>query len=258
MDVADRLAVVTGASSGIGRATALLLAARGARLALGGTDPDRLAGVAAATGGESLAADLADPDAVAALADRLAAGEPPGLVVHCAGVGMHGAADAADVTAARRLAQVNLLAPMALTGALLPAMRMEAAAGRPGHLVFVTSIAGRVGVPREAGYAATKAALGAYADSVREELVGTGIGVTVVVPGIVDTDFFRRRGVPPERPRPRPVSAERVAEELLRAVDRRRPEVFVPRWLRGPAVLRQAAPGVYARLSALDARRRPR
>ncbi len=99
-------------------------------------------------------------------------------------------------------------------------------------------------VEHEAVYSATKAAVNVLAASVRHEVAAHGVGVSVVVPGVVDTPFFARRGVPYTRRFPRPVPASAVAAGIVRAVDRGRTEVFVPRWLRLPARLRGAAPGL--------------
>jgi short-subunit dehydrogenase len=117
-----------------------------------------------------------------------------------------------------------------------------------GRIVFVTSIAGRTGVAGEAVYAATKAGVDAFADSLRFELHGTGVGVAVVVPGVVQTAFFERRGRPYGRTSPRPVPPDRVAAAVLRAVTTDG-DFYVPRWLRVPVALRGAAPGLYRALA---------
>ncbi len=246
MRISGSFAVVTGASSGIGRAVALRLAAEGCRLWLVGRDTGRLAEVARLTQGEVVVADLADPAATAALGGRLAALDPgPDLLVNNAGFGGVGPAAAPDGTDLDRLLAVNLLAPVRLTQAVLPGML----ARRRGHLAYVTSIAGLLGVAEESSYAAVKAALHRYAASVRVEVAGAGVGVTTVAPGVVETEFFARRGSPYTRRFPRPIRAERVAAALVAAVERNRAEVIVPAWLRVPVVLQAVAPSVYARLA---------
>jgi short-subunit dehydrogenase len=119
---------------------------------------------------------------------------------------------------------------------------------RRGHLVFVTSIAGRMGVADEAVYSASKAGLSTFADAIRLAHAPDGIGVSVVVPGVVDTKFFDRRGRPYDRRSPRPVPAAKVAAALVAAVEHNRPEVFVPAWLRFPARLNGLAPALVAKL----------
>jgi short-subunit dehydrogenase len=240
------VALVTGASAGIGRATARVLAARNVRLVLVGRNPARLHDVAEELDATEHVCDFADAAQTAELAATLGAQHPPDLVVHNAGVGLAGAAAAtADADVARLLA-VNLLAPMALTRALLPGMTGRGS----GRLVFVTSIAGRLGVAHESAYAASKAALAAYADSLRVELAGTGVGVTTVVPGVVDTAFFARRGAGYHRTFPRPMPPARVSGALVRGVEGDRHRVVVPGWLRVPLALHDLAPGAYARLAA--------
>jgi len=191
-----------------------------------------------------VAADLADPSGLAELA-AWAAARAPEVIVHNAGLGLTGPADQVSEEALRRLFAVNVLAPISLTGSLLPALR----ARRRGHLVFVGSIAGLLGVPGESAYAASKAALHRYADSLRAEVAADGIGVSTIAPGIVDTAFFERRGAPYTRRFPRPMPAQRVAVAIADAVERDRTEVVLPRWLRLPVWLQATAPGAYHALA---------
>jgi short-subunit dehydrogenase len=118
-----------------------------------------------------------------------------------------------------------------------------------GHLVYVTSIAGRTGVAGEAVYSATKAGLDAFAESLRLELHGTGVSVGVLIPGVVATPFFERRGRPYTRRRPRPLAADTVAAALVRLIETGDAEAYQPRWLRLPVAIRGTAPGLYRRLA---------
>lgn len=242
-DLRGARALVTGASSGIGRATAVALGAAGCELVLTGRDEVALAQVAERTRATVLLADLADRAAISELARRLAT-QVPDIVVHNAGTGLSAPTGQTRASDVDQMLSVNLRAPILLTGALLPAMLQRGS----GHLVFVSSIAGFLGVANEAAYAASKAGLTAYADSLRVELVPTCLHVTTVVPGVVQTEFFARRGVPYARRRPAPISPDRVASALVRAVRLDRPEVVVPAWLRVPIALRACAPATYARL----------
>lgn len=241
MRLAGTSVLLTGASSGIGAATATVLAGRGARLLLTGRDTAALADIATQTGGDPLAADLTQPEATNELADwaRRTAGGADVLVCN-AGLGWAGSLPDMPVTMIDELITANLTAHLRLTALLLPHM---VRCGR-GHLVFVSSIAGSMGVAEEAVYSATKAALRVFADSVRLETTGSGVGVSVVMPGVVDTAFFHRRGRPYHRHRPRPVPANMVAEAVAGAIERNLPEVFVPNWLRWPARLNGALPGL--------------
>ncbi|GAA0640527.1 SDR family NAD(P)-dependent oxidoreductase [Kutzneria viridogrisea] len=229
-------AVVTGATSGIGLATSRLLADHGCRVVLVGRDQVALRRAARQTGGVECLVDLTSPDA----ADTVvrAAGGQVDLLVNNAGVGWAGPLEAMPADQLGSLVEINLVAPLRLTRAVLPGMLARG----DGHLVLVSSIAGYMGVAGEAVYAATKAGLRAFADSLRLEAADRGIGVSLIVPGAVDTNFFRRRGQPYSRRLPRMASADAVAREVLHAVQRDTAEVFVPRWLRLPARLRGAVP----------------
>lgn len=241
MRLAACTALLTGASSGIGAATADALYAAGARLVLVGRDTERLEKVAARTGGIPLTADLTEAGDL----ERICrAATEVDLLVHSAGRGWAGELAGMAAERAVELTTLNLLAPARLTAAAVPAMR---ARGR-GHLVFVSSIAA-VGVRGEAVYSATKAGLRAFAASVRYEIAADGIGVTTVLPGAVATPFFDKRGQRYERGFPRPISAEVVAAALVRAVRRGTPEVFVPRWLTVPARINGALPELFYRLA---------
>jgi short-subunit dehydrogenase len=244
--VAGSVVLVTGASSGIGRAAAQALAGRGARVLLHGRDESALAEVAARTGGTPLPADLANPEEGVRLAERAlaAAGRVDALVAN-AGTGW--AAPFVDTPPAEldRLIEVNLTAAVRLTHALLPGMLRRGT----GYLAYVTSIAGRTGVAGEAVYAATKGGLDAFAESLRFELAGTGVGVGVLVPGVVATRFFERRGRPYERTRPRPLPVGPVGDRLARMIENGDPEVYRPAWLRLPVALRAVAPAAYRALA---------
>lgn len=244
MDLRGAVAVVTGASSGIGAATALRLHQAGARLVLHGRDTARLASLAERTGGIALPADFADCAAVREAADEIFRrfGKVD-VLVNNAGIGWAGPFAEMTGDDVRRLIAVNLTAPIELTRALLPVL------ASPGRIVFVTSIAGRTGVAGESVYSAVKAGVDAFAESLRFELSGTGIKIGVVVPGVVDTEFFARRGRPYERRSPRPIPADRVAAAVLRAVRDGRAETYVPGWLRLPVAIRGVLPGVYRRLA---------
>jgi short-subunit dehydrogenase len=243
MEVRGRSCLVTGATGGIGRAVAACLATRGANLVLTARDGDALTSLAAATAGRAVPADLTQACELEALVRQAG---PVDVVVHAAGEGHLGVCAKLAPERLEHLVALNLTAPIELTDALLPGML---ARGR-GHVVFVGSIAGRVGRGREAAYAATKGAVSVFADSLRAEVRGTGVEVLLVTPGPVATRFFERRGMPYDRRWPRPVAAERVAEALVDAIEAGRAEITVPRWLGLPVRLRGAAPGLFRELAA--------
>ncbi|MBM4437953.1 MAG: SDR family NAD(P)-dependent oxidoreductase [Actinobacteria bacterium] len=246
MDLAGAVVLVTGASSGIGRATAAALARAGALVVAHGRNAPALAGVATELGVHPVAADLTDLADVARLATAaLQVHGRVDVLVNNAGAGWLGPAGEMPAADLRRLVQLNLAAPLHLTTSLLPAML----ARHRGHVVNVTSIAGYVGVKHEAVYAATKAGLTTFTESLRYELRGTGVGVSTVTPAVVATAFFERRGAGYQRRRPRPVPPERVARAILRAVVRER-DVTVPSWLAVPIWLHGAWPSLYRALAA--------
>jgi short-subunit dehydrogenase len=232
------VALVTGASSGIGRATALALARRGATVVAHGRDRAALAEVCVGTGGTAVPGNLAEPGAGRRLAQLF--GEVDILVAN-AGTGFAGDLSIMDDEEPARMIAANLTAPVELTRALLPAMLARGS----GSLVYVASIAGRMGVAGEAVYAATKAGLDIFAQSLRLELRGTGVQVGVLVPGVVATAFFVRRGRPYGRDRPRPVPATRAAAAIVRLVESGRAEAYVPSWLSLPVAVRSVAPRPY-------------
>ncbi len=237
---------MTGASSGLGRAAAELLAAKGANVVLHGRDESALRTLADRIGGAAIAVDLAEPDAARRLAAKAVeyAGRVDVLVAN-AGAGWAGRFSTMDRSRGRELIAVNLTAPIELTRELLPAMLER----RSGHLIYVTSIAGRMGVADEAVYSATKAGLDTFAESLRLELRHSEVGVGTFVPGVIATDFFVRRGRPYVRKRPRPLPAELAAAALVRLVETGAAEAYLPTWLRLPVLIRHTTPDVYRRLA---------
>jgi short-subunit dehydrogenase len=235
--------IVTGASSGIGRATALRLGRAGMVVVLAARRAPELADVAArieAGGGRAVIAptDVRNPGDVTALIARAIAvnGRIDGLVNN-AGVGGSSSvlADEAAVTA---MLDVNVAAPIRLMRAVVPIMRAQGA----GAIVNIGSVAGEVGV--KGTYSATKVALRGMTDSVRRELAGTGIGVTLIEPGYIATEFNQRRR-PGRMPGP-----EIVAEAVERALRRPRRRIVVPFRYRGAILLSNALPFVTDRVYA--------
>jgi short-subunit dehydrogenase len=241
MNISGARVLVTGATGGIGRAVVAAFRAGGAELVVSGRDEVTLRRLEG-EGVRGFAADLRDDLEVRRLARE--AGDVD-VLVNNAGVGWYGGAADMPCADVRRLVDVNMLAPLLLTRLLLPGML----ARRRGHVVFVSSVAGHLGVEHEAVYSATKAALVTYAEALRAELRNTGVAVSVVSPGAVDTQFFARRGANYQRSWPPAVPAAAVAAEVVRAVEKRESLVFVPHWLRVPAMLHDGLPGVYRGLA---------
>ncbi len=241
-----RRALITGGSSGIGAATARVLAERGARVAVAGRDVSALRLVVKETGGVSVPGDLREPSCARQTVET-AVKALGGLdvVVSNAGIGWSGPFGSMTETEIDSLLDVNLRAAAHLVRAAIPHLRPGS-----GWLVFIGSIAGRVGVPGEAWYSATKAGLGCLADVLRAELQPAGIGVTLVTPGVVDTPYFARRKAPYLRRYPQPVSPRIIGEAVADAIEHDREDVVVPGWLSLPARLKMAFPRLYRRLES--------
>jgi short-subunit dehydrogenase len=244
METRGAVALVTGASSGLGRATAALLASHGATVLAHGRDEAALESLAKQTGAIPLVEDLAESGAAWRLAER-ARMYRVDLLVANAGSGYAGDLSTMDGTKIAGLIAANLTAPIELTRALLPAMLER---GR-GGLFYVASIAGRTGVAGEAVYAATKAGLDTFATSLRQELTGKGVEVGVLVPGVIATAFFERRGRPYGRMRPRLLPVESAADALVRLIETGAAERYLPRWLGLPVAIRFTAPALYRGLA---------
>ncbi len=212
-----------------------------------GRDATRTTTVAEEVGGSALTADLGNSTERQRLAAEAA--EVHGrvdILVNCAGIGWSGPFTAMTADQLHRVVEVDLIAPMELTAMLLPAMLRR----DHGRVCFVSSVAGRTAVAGESVYAAAKAGLDAFADSLRLETSGTAVGICTVIPGAVDTDFFAHRGRDYQRRIPRPIPARAVARAVLTAINSERAEVWVPSWLRIVPAVRAILPGPYRALSA--------
>ncbi len=246
MKLAGTSVLITGATGGIGRATSRQIAALGAELVVTGRSGDALQQVARETGAGALPADLTDPRQLEGLVREVL--ERSGgidVLVNNAGVGWAGRLADMPATDIDELVALNLTAPIRLTRALVPSMLARG----QGQIVNVASISGHVGVRNEAVYAATKAGLLGFSESLRYELAGSGVRVSTVSPGVVATKFFERRGDPYTRSRPRPMPPERIARAIVRAIEQERDEIVEPGWLRFPIWLRGTWPALYRALA---------
>ena len=250
-DPRGRVALVTGASSGIGAATARAFAGAGLRVALCARRKDRLEQLAAeltTQGAEATvhAVDVTDTLAVRAMVDEVAArwGRLD-VLVNNAGRGFAATLEQTTAEELRALMELNVVAVLGATQAALPIMRRQGS----GHIINVSSVVGRRAVPYRAAYSATKFALGALSEALRVELTGTGIAVTLVYPIHTGETEFHEAEVQkvPWRPMGPVQSGERVARAILSCVRRPRPEVY-PYWpVRILAVMSVIAPGLVDR-----------
>lgn len=250
MELRDAVVLVTGASRGIGAAVADELARRGSVVVATGRDEASLASVAARTRGSWVSADLREPDAPQRIVEAaLSMHGRLDAVVANAGIGWYGPFSTMPPDRVAELVDVDVRAPLLLVRAALPALLARRSSESGSGIVLVSSIAGAVGVPGEAVYSAGKAAVEAFAAVLREELRPSGIGVSTVLPGVVDTEFFTTRGAAYDRRFPRPVPAARVAHVVVDALASGTPRRVEPRWLALPAWLSAAVPGPYRALA---------
>lgn len=190
MRVARQVIVVTGASSGIGWATALHLAARGAHVLGVARNEKRLAQLESASEGAVavLRADVTDDDdraAIVAAAERLG---PVGVLVNNAGLGWMGVVETMPADDVRTLFETNVLALIDLTQRVLPGMLERGL----GHIVNVSSGIGWVAFPPYTVYAATKWAVQGFTEGLRREVIGRGVTAATINPGPIATEFFAR------------------------------------------------------------------
>ena len=242
----DVRVLVTGASSGIGRSLALRFARAGASLALVARragELEKLAAEIRGAGGRAcvLPCDVADRDAVAQTAalavERLGGVD---LLVNNAGYGHHRPFLEWDLADMERVMRVNYLGALYFTKALLPQMVSRG----KGWLVFVASVAGKLAVPDETAYAASKFAMVGLAEALSLEVEEAGVHVLTVCPGVVDTPFFDAEAL--ERmsatSRRSMVEPEAMTDAVMRALARGAREVTYPRHIAIAYLFRALAP----------------
>jgi dehydrogenase/reductase SDR family member 7B len=193
MSFEGKIVWITGASSGIGEALALTLHRAGARLVLSSRRQAELERVQRACGGDraarAVALDLTDAASLPRKAEEAqAAFGPVDVFINSGGISQRSLVKDTGVDVHRRLMEVNFFGPVALAVALLPSMLER----RSGQLVMVSSLAGKFGTPMRSGYAAAKHALHGFFDSLRAEVRGTGVSVTLVCPGYIRTEITLR------------------------------------------------------------------
>ncbi len=252
----ERVAIVTGASSGIGLAVARTLLKNGARVGLIGRSVARLEAVAGERPGHALVlpVDVRDRSALRVAIDRTVdEWERIDLLVHCAGQTSYELIEDVGEVAGDVL-ETNLLSALWAVQAVLPPMRRQ----RSGQIVFVGSLNGHVAPVGFAVYAMSKWGLRALAQSLRAELNGTGIGVSLVSPGYVQTPMLetelRLGPLPGYRPRT-VLSPDTVARAILEAAEaNRRDVVLASPWVKLGLLLGNLLPGVQNEVLARVAR----
>jgi short-subunit dehydrogenase len=242
MEIGGRRALLTGASGGIGEAIAQALHSRGANLILSGRRTAVLEELAGKLGDrvEIVPADLSAPEGWETLAGEAGAVD---ILVANAAVPGSGRLDDFSIEEIDRTIDVNLRAPMQLARQLTPAMVERGG----GHLVFISSMSGKIAAGGGSVYSATKFGLRGFAASLRDELHGSGVGVSLVSPGFVreagmfaDTDVKLPAYV-------RTVSPQQVADAVIRGIERDKGDIDVaPLTIRASAWLAAIAPDAVA------------
>jgi len=261
MDLSGRTAVITGASSGIGLACAEQLAQAGVAVVLGARRADRLSAAAErirTAGGraETMVMDVTREEEVAALVERATTMFGGLQIMICnAGFGYYGTVEDTPPDTMHRMMDVNFMGTYYGARAALPIFRAQG----HGHLVVMSSIVGQRGIGQMSGYSATKAAQVGFAESLRAELAGSDIHVSVVYPVSTETEFRHAMerdyghsvsGLGPKQ------SMDHVARSVVECVRRPRPEVYPHRASKALAVLNAIAPGLTDRFVRRFGRRR--
>ncbi|MBA3701466.1 MAG: SDR family NAD(P)-dependent oxidoreductase [Rubrobacter sp.] len=225
-----KVAVVTGASSGIGEATASELASRGASVVLASRAMDKLEALQreiSSSGGLALAVetDVSDRGSVEAMVGRIV-GEFGSLdiLVNNAGLGLSGRIAEVRAEDVRHVFEVNAIGPLNCIQAALPHM------GEGGRIINVSSVVGRRAIPKVGAYCASKSALGALSDALRVEVADKGVTVTSVYPGTTRTSFrenSRRTRDEKRGWRPKGVTPDKVAQKIADAAERGPRDVYV-------------------------------
>ncbi len=225
--LAGQVAIITGASSGIGQALARALAAEGVRVALAARSAARLEALAAElaqTGAPVLAipTDVTDSAQVEALAQRVCdAWGRIDIVIASAGIYTQVPSAQLTLAALEQAMEVNYLGAMSTALAALPTMRSQGS----GHLVFISSQAAFIPIPPDGPYVASKAAISGIAQVMRQELAPEGIAVTVVYPGRIETPLIQHLRMPWISPKASPAQ---LARRVVRGIRARRRQIIYP------------------------------
>ena len=246
-------AIVTGASSGIGRALAIELARQGAAVVAVARRTDRLAELVreiTQSGGraEMVVGDITeDPVRQAAIDAANSNFEGLDILINNAGIGASGLFEDADPQRVRRLMEVNFFALVEMIRSALPSLKQ----GINPIVVNISSILGHRGVPHNSEYSASKFAVHGFSEAIRAEFHAQDIDVLVVSPGTTETEFFDhviQKTSEPNWPEHKPVSPEQVARQTIRAIRRGKHEVIPYRWGKVLCWLNRLSPGLVDRL----------
>ncbi len=223
----DQIAIVTGASSGIGKATALALARHGANLTLAsrnGAALKDLVGEIAVIGQQALVVvtDVTQPDQVSKMVETsLSHWGCIDILVSCAGKYIRAPITHVTREMLAESLEVNFYGGVYAIQAALPSMLAQ----KRGHIILVSSMDGKIALPLDAPYVSAKFALNGFGAVLRQELVGSGVAVSLILPGRVDTPMIENLHVPWISAK---ISPDTVAKEIIKAIHHHKAEVIVP------------------------------
>jgi short-subunit dehydrogenase len=230
-----QVVLITGAASGIGQELCRLFAGRGARVGLVDREKSKMeefadelrqAGVPCAAAAADVRQREQVQDAVRQIAGALGA---PDILIPCAGICRASTVDDLKVSELEEILQINFLGTVYMIDAVLPAMLER----KSGHIAGISSMAGVRGIPFESAYSASKAAVGAYLESLRSELRQRGITVTTVFPGYVQTPLLDEiNGIMgADMSRGKALTANAAAATIMKGIERRSSYIYLPRSL---------------------------
>ena len=259
MTFQDRVVLITGASNGIGRRLAIDLAARGAIVVGCGRSPERLQATAAEMQRTSplstaIECDVAKLDQVREMVTGvLSKFGKIDILINNAGIGMRKPFAETPIDVIEALMSTNYLGAVYCTHEALPSMIARGS----GHIVNISSAAGKIGTLNIAGYCASKFAMNGLSESLYYELKPFGIDVSVICPGPVRTDFNKSfADIPPKSPASLVVNPEFVSAAVIKAIEGRRFEVVLPRWLALICWLKNLTPNLFRAIAGRNFRHR--
>ena len=259
MNFQEQIILITGASNGIGRCLDIDLAARGAIVVGCGRSLERLQATAAEMQRTSplstaIQCDVAELDQVRAMVTGvLAKFGKIDILINNAGIGMRKPFVDTPIEVVEELMRTNYFGVVYCTHEALPSMIARGS----GHIVNISSVAGKIGTPNIAGYCASKFALNGLSESLYYELAPHGVSVSVICPGPVRTDFNKSfADTPPKSPEALVVSAEFVSAAVIKAIENRRFEVVLPRGLALICWVKRMAPNLFRALADRNFRHR--
>ncbi|MET0502570.1 MAG: SDR family oxidoreductase [Candidatus Binatia bacterium] len=252
MTFQNRVVLITGASKGIGRCLAIDLAARGAIVVGCGRSLEALQAVAAELRRTSplsdvIQCDVAERDQVKAMVSKvLAQFDRIDILINNAGIGMRQPFAETDMDVIENIMRINYLGAVYCTHEVLPSMIARGS----GHIVNLSSVAGKIGSLNLTGYCASKFAMNGFSESLYHELTPLGVHVSVICPGPVRTDFHKSfTTTSPKSPAFLTVSPEFVSAAVIRAIEKRRFEVVLPRQLALICLFKRMMPGLFRALA---------